>query len=51
MSRPGMVVITVQSEVGVPGTRDVGTIGGPGHVIRVDIDTERMNATASPRRT
>ena len=28
----------------VPGTRDVSTIGGPGHVIRVDMDTERMNA-------
>ena len=28
----------------IPGTRDVATIGGPGHVIRVDMDTERMNA-------
>jgi multidrug efflux pump subunit AcrB len=28
----------------VPGTRDVGTIGGPGHVIRVVMDTDRMNA-------
>jgi multidrug efflux pump subunit AcrB len=28
----------------VSGTRDVGTIGGPGHVIRVVMDTDRMNA-------
>ncbi|MGD9870188.1 MAG: efflux RND transporter permease subunit, partial [Thauera sp.] len=28
----------------IPGTRDVATLGGPGHVIRVDMDTERMNA-------
>jgi len=28
----------------IPGARDVVTIGGPGHVIRVDLDTERMNA-------
>ena len=28
----------------IAGTRDVATIGGPGHVIRVDMDTERMNA-------
>ena len=28
----------------IPGTRDVATIGGPGHVIRVDMDIERMNA-------
>jgi multidrug efflux pump subunit AcrB len=28
----------------IPGTRDVSTIGGPGHVIRVNMDTERMNA-------
>ena len=28
----------------IPGTRDVTTIGGPGHVIRVNMDTERMNA-------
>jgi multidrug efflux pump subunit AcrB len=28
----------------IPGTRDVSTIGGPGHVIRVVMDTERMNA-------
>ncbi len=28
----------------IPGTRDVGTIGGPGHVIRVVMDTDRMNA-------
>ncbi len=28
----------------IDGTRDVVTIGGPGHVIRVDMDTERMNA-------
>ena len=28
----------------IPGTRDVATIGGPGHVIRVNMDTERMNA-------
>ncbi|HEY3433148.1 MAG TPA: efflux RND transporter permease subunit [Rhodocyclaceae bacterium] len=28
----------------ISGTRDVATIGGPGHVIRVAMDTERMNA-------
>ena len=28
----------------IPGTRDVTTIGGPGHVIRVVIDADRMNA-------
>ncbi|QDX80011.1 multidrug transporter AcrB [Denitratisoma sp. DHT3] len=28
----------------VAGTRDVYTIGGPGHAIRVAMDTERMNA-------
>jgi multidrug efflux pump subunit AcrB len=28
----------------IPGTRDVATIGGPGHVIRVVMDAERMNA-------
>ncbi|HAY10385.1 MAG TPA: multidrug transporter AcrB, partial [Thauera sp.] len=28
----------------IPGTRDVLTIGGPGHVIRVNMDTVRMNA-------
>ncbi|MBN8441240.1 MAG: efflux RND transporter permease subunit [Thauera sp.] len=28
----------------IDGTRDVATIGGPGHVIRVQMDTERMNA-------
>ena len=28
----------------IPGTRDVTTVGGPGHVIRVNMDTERMNA-------
>ncbi len=28
----------------IPGTRDVMTIGGPGHVIRVVIDAERMNS-------
>ena len=28
----------------IEGTRDVATIGGPGHVIRVQMDTERMNA-------
>jgi multidrug efflux pump subunit AcrB len=28
----------------IGGTRDVETIGGPGHVIRVAMDTERMNA-------
>jgi multidrug efflux pump subunit AcrB len=28
----------------IPGTRDVTTIGGPGHVIRVIMDTDRMNA-------
>ncbi|SMB31621.1 Acriflavin resistance protein [Sterolibacterium denitrificans] len=30
----------------IAGTRDVVTIGGPGHVIRVVIDAERMNAHA-----
>jgi multidrug efflux pump subunit AcrB len=28
----------------IPGTRDVATIGGPGHVVRVAMDAERMNA-------
>ncbi|MFB1029077.1 MAG: efflux RND transporter permease subunit, partial [Thauera sp.] len=28
----------------IPGTRDVATLGGPGHVIRVNMDIERMNA-------
>jgi len=28
----------------VPGTRDVYTIGGPGHVLRVIVEPERMNA-------
>jgi multidrug efflux pump subunit AcrB len=28
----------------IPGTRDVATIGGPGHVVRVVMDSERMNA-------
>ncbi|MBL8488928.1 MAG: efflux RND transporter permease subunit, partial [Rhodocyclaceae bacterium] len=28
----------------IPGTRDVATIGGPGHVVRVIMDTDRMNA-------
>ncbi|MCX7149046.1 MAG: efflux RND transporter permease subunit [Rhodocyclales bacterium] len=28
----------------IPGTRDVETIGGPGHVIRVVMDVDRMNA-------
>ena len=28
----------------IAGTRDVTTVGGPGHVIRVQMDTERMNA-------
>ncbi len=28
----------------IAGTRDVVTIGGPGHVVRVLMDTERMNA-------
>jgi multidrug efflux pump subunit AcrB len=28
----------------IPGTRDVETIGGPGHVLRVIMDSERMNA-------
>ena len=28
----------------IPGTRDVETIGGPGHVIRVAMDADRMNA-------
>ncbi|MFA7282872.1 MAG: efflux RND transporter permease subunit, partial [Sterolibacterium sp.] len=28
----------------IPGTRDVTTIGGPGHVIRVIMESERMNA-------
>ncbi len=30
----------------VPGTREVVTIGGPDHVVRVTIDPERMNAHA-----
>ena len=30
----------------VAGTRDVATIGGPGHVVRVLMDAERMNAHA-----
>jgi multidrug efflux pump subunit AcrB len=35
----------VESEVKrIPGTRDVATIGGPGHVVRVAMDAERMNA-------
>ncbi len=28
----------------IPGTRDVVTVGGPGHVIRVVMDSDRMNA-------
>ncbi|MDA8258941.1 MAG: efflux RND transporter permease subunit [Betaproteobacteria bacterium] len=28
----------------IPGTRDVATIGGPGHVIRVVMDADRMNS-------
>jgi multidrug efflux pump subunit AcrB len=28
----------------IKGTRDISTIGGPDHVIRVEIDSERMNA-------
>ncbi|MCF8178678.1 MAG: efflux RND transporter permease subunit [Sulfuritalea sp.] len=28
----------------IPGTRDVATIGGPGHVIRVVMNADRMNA-------
>jgi multidrug efflux pump subunit AcrB len=28
----------------IPGTRDVVTIGGPGHVIRVTMDSDRMSA-------
>jgi multidrug efflux pump subunit AcrB len=28
----------------IPGTRDVATLGGPGHIIRVAMDAERMNA-------
>ncbi|MDP2811296.1 MAG: efflux RND transporter permease subunit [Rhodocyclaceae bacterium] len=28
----------------IPGTRDVTTIGGPGHVIRVAMEADRMNA-------
>jgi multidrug efflux pump subunit AcrB len=28
----------------IPGTRDVTTIGGPGHVIRVTMDSDRMSA-------
>ncbi len=30
----------------VPGTRDVQTIGGPGHVVRIVLDVERMHANA-----
>jgi multidrug efflux pump subunit AcrB len=28
----------------IPGTRDVATVGGPGHVIRIAMDVDRMNA-------
>jgi multidrug efflux pump subunit AcrB len=28
----------------IPGTRDVETLGGPGHVVRVLLDNERLNA-------
>ncbi len=28
----------------IPGTRDVVTIGGPDHVVRVEMDSQRMNA-------
>ncbi|MDK9701927.1 MAG: efflux RND transporter permease subunit [Sulfuritalea sp.] len=28
----------------IPGTRDVATVGGPGHVIRVVMDADRMNS-------
>jgi multidrug efflux pump subunit AcrB len=28
----------------IPGTRDVATLGGPGHVVRVLLDAERMSA-------
>ncbi len=28
----------------IPGTRDVTTVGGPGHVIRVVMDSDRMNS-------
>ncbi|MBI5784146.1 MAG: efflux RND transporter permease subunit [Rhodocyclales bacterium] len=28
----------------IPGTRDVVTVGGPGHVIRIAMDADRMNA-------
>jgi multidrug efflux pump subunit AcrB len=35
----------VETEVKrVPGTREVATIGGPGRVVRVTLDAERMNA-------
>ncbi|WP_153116222.1 efflux RND transporter permease subunit [Rhodocyclus tenuis] len=30
----------------IPGARDVATIGGPDHVVRVEMDVERMNAFA-----
>ena len=28
----------------IPGTRDVETLGGPGHIVRVAMDSERMNS-------
>ena len=28
----------------IPGTRDVETLGGPGHIVRVAMDAERMNS-------
>ena len=30
----------------IPGARDVSTLGGPDHVVRVEMDVERMNAFA-----
>jgi multidrug efflux pump subunit AcrB len=34
----------------VKGTRDVSTLGGPDHVVRVLMDSERMNAFSASRR-
>ncbi|MDR2240272.1 MAG: efflux RND transporter permease subunit [Zoogloeaceae bacterium] len=39
------VARAIESEIKrIPGTRDVTTLGGPGHVIRVAMDAERMAA-------
>ena len=40
------VAHSIETEIKrVPGTREVVTIGGPGRVVRVDIDPARMNGT------